>query len=140
MTEKIEYISPERDEKFIIADVSTELDEHKNMIQKRVAARHFMDMEMFYVNDITHMDVNSSQIFSPNTSLIPFIDHDEAVRAGMATNMQRQAVPLMHNDAPLVGTGLEYDIAAMTYAVINAEEEGEVIYVDGKRVKVKYKK
>jgi len=140
LSEKIEYISPECDEKYIIADVSTQLDEDKNIMQKRVAARHFIDMEMFYVNDITHMDVNSSQIFSPNTSLIPFIDHDEAVRAGMATNMQRQAVPLLHNDAPLVGTGLEYDIAAMTYAVIAAEEEGEVIYVDGKRVKVKYKK
>jgi DNA-directed RNA polymerase subunit beta len=140
LSEKIEYISPERDEKFIIADVSTQLDEHKNITQKRVAARHFMDMEMFYVNDITHMDVNSSQIFSPNTSLIPFIDHDEAVRAGMATNMQRQAVPLLNNDAPLVGTGLEADVAAMTYAVIAADDEGEVIYVDGKRVKVKYKK
>jgi DNA-directed RNA polymerase subunit beta len=140
LSEKIEYISPERDEKFIIADVSTQLDEHKNIMQKRVAARHFMDMEMFYVNDITHMDVNSSQIFSPNTSLIPFVDHDEAVRAGMATNMQRQAVPLLNNDAPLVGTGLETDIAARTYAVVTASEDGEVIYVDGKRVKVKYKK
>lgn len=140
LSEKIEYISPERDEKFIIADVSTQLDADKNIMQKRVAARHFMDMEMFYVNDITHMDVNSSQIFSPNTSLIPFVDHDEAVRAGMATNMQRQAVPLLHNDAPLVGTGLEHDIAAMTYAVISADDEGEVIFVDGKRVKVKYKK
>jgi DNA-directed RNA polymerase subunit beta len=120
LSERIEYISPERDEKFTIADVSTELDEHKNIMQKRVAARHFMNMEMFHINDITHMDVNSSQIFSPNTSLIPFVDHDEAVRAGMATNMQRQAVPLMYNDAPLVGTGLEYDIAAMTYAVVTA--------------------
>jgi DNA-directed RNA polymerase subunit beta len=124
----------------VIADVATLIDENKNIMEKRVAARHFMDMEMFYVNDITHMDVNSSQIFSPNTSLIPFIDHDEAVRAGMATNMQRQAVPLLFNDAPLVGTGLETDIAAMTYAVISADDEGEVIYVDGKRVKVKYKK
>jgi len=140
LSEEIEFISPERDEKFTIADVSTDLDEHKNIMQKRVAARHFMNMEMFHVNDITHMDVNSSQIFSPNTSLIPFIDHDEAVRAGMATNMQRQAVPLMNNDAPLVGTGLEHDIAARTYAVISASEEGEVIYVDGKRVKVKHKK
>lgn len=140
LSERIEFISPERDEKFIIADVATQLDENKNIMEKRVAARHFMDMEMFYVNDITHMDVNSSQIFSPNTSLIPFIDHDEAVRAGMATNMQRQAVPLLFNDAPLVGTGLETDIAAMTYAVISADDDGEVIYVDGKRVKVKYKK
>lgn len=140
LTETVEYISPEYDEKYIVADIATPLDEKKNILSKRVAARHLMDMEMFYVNDITHVDVNSSQIFSPNTSLVPFVDHDEAVRAGMATNMQRQAVPLMRNEAPLVGTGLEADIAAMTYAVIQAEEEGEVIYVDGKRIKVKYKK
>lgn len=140
LTEEIEYISPEYDEKYIVADVSTTLDENKNIMDKRVAARHLMDMEMFYVNDITHVDVNSSQIFSPNTSLVPFVDHDEAVRAGMATNMQRQAVPLLRNEAPLVGTGLEADIAAMTYAVIRADGEGEVIYVDGKRIKVKYQK
>ena len=140
LTEEIEYISPEYDEKYIVADIATTLDENKNMMDKRVAARHLMDMEMFYVNDITHVDVNSSQIFSPNTSLVPFVDHDEAVRAGMATNMQRQAVPLLRNEAPLVGTGLEADIAAMTYAVIRADGEGEVIYVDGKRIKVKYQK
>lgn len=140
LTEEIEYISPEFDEKYIVADISTPLDENKNIMDKRVAARHLMDMEMFYVNDITHVDVNSSQIFSPNTSLVPFVDHDEAVRAGMATNMQRQAVPLLRNEAPLVGTGLEADIAAMTYAVIKADADGEVIYVDGKRIKIKYTK
>ena len=140
LTEEIEYISPEYDEKYIVADISTPLDENKNIMDKRVAARHLMDMEMFYVNDITHVDVNSSQIFSPNTSLVPFVDHDEAVRAGMATNMQRQAVPLLRNEAPLVGTGLEADIAAMTYAVIKADADGEVIYVDGKRIKIKYTK
>ncbi len=140
LTRKIEYISPERDEKYVIADISTQIDDDMNITQKRVAARHFVDMEMSYVNNITHMDVNSSQIFSPNTSLIPFVDHDEAVRAGMATNMQRQAVPLLYNEAPQVGTGLEHDIASMTYALIRAEEDGEVIYADGKRIKVKYKK
>jgi DNA-directed RNA polymerase subunit beta len=61
-----------------------------------------MEMEMFHVNDITHMDVNPSQIFSANTSLIPFVDHDDAVRAAMGTNMQRQAVPLIKPEAPLV--------------------------------------
>ena len=99
-----------------------------------------MTMEIFYVNDVTHVDVNPSQIFSPNTSIIPFVDHDDAVRAAMGTNMQRQATPLVKPEAPLVGTGLEADIAPMTYAVVAAEEDGEVIYVDGKRVKVAYKK
>ncbi len=140
VSEEVEYISPEYDEKYIIADISTPIDEYGNITEKRVPGRHFMTMEMFYVNDVTHVDVNPSQIFSPNTSIIPFVDHDDAVRASMGTNMQRQAVPLLKPEPPLVGTGLEGDIAAMTYAVIKADGPGEVIYVDGKRVKVKYTK
>lgn len=138
LSDVVEYISPEYDEKFVIADISIPLDEHKNIMQKRVPARHFMTMEMFYVNDITYVDVNPSQIFSPNTSIIPFVDHDDAVRASMGTNMQRQATPLIKPEAPLVGTGLESDIAKMSYALKLAEWDGEVTYVDGKRVKVKY--
>ena len=138
-TGEIEYISPEMDEKCVIADATTPLDEHNNILSTRVAARHFSEMETFHVNDITHMDVNLSQIFSPNTSLIPFVDHNDAVRASVATNQQRQALPLLKNDAPLVGTGLERDIVRMTHAVIKAEADGEVIYVDGGSVKVKYK-
>ncbi|MEF2175282.1 MAG: DNA-directed RNA polymerase subunit beta [Candidatus Absconditabacteria bacterium] len=139
LTEEIEYISPEFDEKYVIADITIPLDEHKNILSKRVPGRHFMDMEIFHVNDVTHVDVNPSQIFSPNTSLIPFVEHDDAVRAAMGTNMQRQAVPLIKPTSPLVGTGMESDIAGMTYACIRAEDQGEVIYVDGKRVRVKYK-
>ena len=135
----IDWIWPEMDEKVIIADATTPIDENGNILTKRVAWRHYMEMEMFHVNDITHMDVNPSQIFSANTSLIPFVDHDDAVRAAMGTNMQRQAVPLIKPEAPLVWTGLEWDVAEMTYAVIKAEDEGEVIYVDWSRVKVKYK-
>src|SRR5690606_1915017 len=65
--------------------------------------------------------------------------HNDAVRAAVATNQQRQALPLLRNDRPLVGTGLEKDILAMTHAIITADAAGEVIYVDGKRIKVKYK-
>jgi len=139
LTGEVEYISPEMDEKYIIADITVPLDEYGNILQKRVPARYFMDMEMFHVNDITHVDVNPSQIFSANTSIIPFVDHDDAVRAAMGTNMQRQAVPLIKPEAPLVWTGLEWDIADGSYAVIKAEDEGEVIYVDWNRIKVKYK-
>ncbi|MBS8121791.1 DNA-directed RNA polymerase subunit beta [Candidatus Vampirococcus lugosii] len=138
LTDEIEYISPEYDEKYIIADVTILLDEYKNIKTKRLPARHFTNMEMFHVNDITHIDVNPSQVLSANTSLIPFVEYDDAVRAAMGTNMQRQTLPLIKPEAPLVGTGLEGDIADMTYAVIKAEEDGEVIYVDGNRVKVNY--
>ncbi len=104
LTGEVEYISPEYDEKYIIADISTPVDEWNNILIKRVPGRHFMNMEIFYVRDITHVDVNPSQIFSPNTSIIPFVDHDDAVRASMGTNMQRQAVPLVKPEAPFVGT------------------------------------
>jgi len=140
LTETIEYISPEYDEKYIIADISTPIDPFWNIEVKRVPGRHFMTMELFYVNDVTHVDVNPSQIFSPNTSIIPFVDHDDAVRASMGTNMQRQAVPLIKPEAPFVWTWLEWDIAEMTYACIKADENWEVVYLDGKKVKVNYKK
>lgn len=136
---EIEYISPEFDERVFIADPTTPIDDYNNIREPRVAARHFSEMGTFHVNEITHMDVSLSQIFSPNTSLIPFVDHNDAVRASIATNQQRQALPLLKMETPLVWTGLERDIVQMTSAVIKAEADWEVIYVDWKRVKVKYK-
>jgi DNA-directed RNA polymerase subunit beta len=138
-TGEVDFISPEMDEKVYIADATTPLDDHNNLINKRVAGRHFDDMKVYHVSDMTHIDVNPSQIFSPNTSLIPFVNHNDAVRAAVATNQQRQALPLLKNDKPLVWTWLERDILAMTHAVIVADGAWEVIYVDGKRIKVKYK-
>lgn len=138
-TGDVDFISPEMDEKVYIADATTTLDAYNNLTSKRVAGRHFDDMKVFHVSDMTHIDVNPSQIFSPNTSLIPFVNHNDAVRAAVATNQQRQALPLLKNDRPLVGTWLEKDILAMTHAIITADAVGEVIYVDGKRIKVKYK-
>lgn len=138
-TDEIEYISPEMDEKTVIADVTSPVDEWWNIKTNRVAARHFTEMATFHINEVTHMDVNLSQIFSPNVAVIPFVDHNDAVRASIATSQQRQAVPLLRNEAPLVGTGQEKAIMAMTNAVILAEADGEVVYVDWKRVKVKYK-
>jgi DNA-directed RNA polymerase subunit beta len=138
-TDEIEYISPEMDEKTVIADATSPIDEYNNIRAKRVAARHYTEMETFHINDVTHMDVNLSQIFSPNVSVIPFVDHNDAVRASIATSQQRQALPLLKNSSPLVGTGQEREVVRMTNAVILAEDDGEVIYVDGKRIKIKYK-
>jgi DNA-directed RNA polymerase subunit beta len=138
-THEIEYISPEMDEHTVIADATSPIDEFNNIRAKRVAARHYTEMETFHINDVTHMDVNLSQIFSPNVNIIPFVDHNDAVRASIATSQQRQALPLLKNDAPYVGTGQEREIVKMTNAVVLAEDDGEVVYVDGKRIKVKYK-
>ncbi len=138
-TDEIDFISPELDEKCYIADATSPYDQFQNITAKRVAGRHFTEMEMFHYNDITHIDVNPSQIFSANTSLIPFVNHNYDVRTNVASNQQRQGLPLLKNDAPLVGTWLEGDILKMTNAVILAEDDGEVAYVDGKRIKVKYR-
>jgi DNA-directed RNA polymerase subunit beta len=104
VTDEVEYISPELDEHYFIADATAETDKYNNITTKRVAARHFDEMITLHVKDITHVDVNPSQIFSPNTSLIPFLDHNDAVRASMGTNQHRQGLPLLRNDVPLVGT------------------------------------
>jgi DNA-directed RNA polymerase subunit beta len=88
-TSEVEYISPELDEKCCIADATTPIDAYNNITEVRVAARQFTEMGMFHVGDITHIDVNPSQIFSPNTSLIPFVDHNDAVRASIATHQWR---------------------------------------------------
>ena len=138
ITQEVEYISPELDEKYFIADATASTDKYGNITSKRVAARHFDEMITLHVKDITHVDINPSQIFSPNTSLIPFLDHNDAVRASMWTNQHRQWLPLLKNDAPLVWTWLE-NMVKHTHAVILAESDWEVVYLDGKRIKVKYK-
>lgn len=89
-TDEVEYISPEMDEKYIVADVTTTIDEHNNILNTRVPGRHFTQMDLFHQSDITHIDVNPSQIFSANTGLIPFVNHNDAVRAMMGTNQHRQ--------------------------------------------------
>lgn len=136
---EIDFISPEQDEKYFIADASTSADDFWNITETRVSARHFDQIVTLHVKDITHMDLDPSQLFSPNTSLIPFIANDDAVRASMGTNQHRQALPLLENDAPLVGTGLESTLLHGTHYVMKAEDKWEVIYVDARRVKVKYK-
>jgi len=138
VSDEVEYISPELDEKYFIADATTSTDDYWNITSKRVAARHFDEMVTLHVKDITHVDVNPSQIFSPNTSLIPFLDHNDAVRASMGTNQNRQWLPLLKNDVPLVWTWLE-NMVKKTHVVILSEADWEVVYVDGKRIKVKYK-
>lgn len=140
VSKESEYISPEKDEKYVIADITIPLDNNKNILAKRIPGRHHYDIKIYHVNDITHVDVDPSCIFSANTSSIPFVDHNDPVRALMGTNMQRQAVPLIRPEAPYVWTWIEWDIAERTYAVKKAEDDGKVIQVDGKKIKIKYKK
>ena len=93
---------------------------------------------MYILTDLQYMDVAPAQIVSAAAALIPFLEHDDANRALMGSNMQRQAVPLLRPEAPIVGTGMEGKIAHDSSAVIVAEDNGVVEYVDANKVVVKY--
>ncbi len=132
--DEIEYMTADQEENCIIAQASALLDEHNMFIEPICWARHRGESLKIETEKVTHMDVSSKQLVSIVTGLIPFLEHDDANRALMGSNMQRQAVPLLKTDAPLVGTGLEARSARDSGAVIVAEEDGAVDYVDGLKI------
>jgi len=131
VTEEIEYMTADLEEKCIIAQASAPLDQYHMFEEPIVWARYRGEPLKIESEKVTHMDVSSKQLVSVVTALIPFLEHDDANRALMGSNMQRQAVPLLKTDAPIVGTGMEKRIARDSGAVIIAEEGGVVEYVDG---------
>ncbi len=131
VTDEIEYMTADQEEKSIIAQASAALDEHRMFEEPIIWARYRTEPLKIEADKVTHMDVSSKQLVSVITGLIPFLEHDDANRALMGSNMQRQAVPLLKTDAPIVGTGLERRVAKDSGAVIVAEEDGVVEYVDG---------
>lgn len=134
VTEEIEYMTADQEEKSVIAQASASLDEHHMFVEPIVWARFRGEPLKIESEKVTHMDVSSKQLVSVVTGLIPFLEHDDANRALMGSNMQRQAVPLLKTDAPLVGTGLEMRTARDSGAVLLAEEDGVVEYVDGFKI------
>ena len=129
VTEEIEYMTADQEERCVIAQASAPLDEF-NMFKDSICwARYRGDPLEIESSRVTHMDVSPKQLVSIVTGLIPFLEHDDANRALMGSNMQRQAVPLLKPDAPIVGTGLEARAARDSGAVIIAEEDGTVDYV-----------
>ncbi len=131
VTEEIEYMTADQEEKSVIAQASAGLDENKMFIESIVWARHKREPLKIEAEKVSHVDVSSKQLVSVITGLIPFLEHDDANRALMGSNMQRQAVPLLIPDAPIVGTGLEKRVARDSGAVLIAEEDGTVEFVDG---------
>jgi len=131
VTEEIEYMTADQEEKSVIAQASAALDKHHMFVEPIVWARFRGEPLKIESERVTHMDVSSKQLVSVVTGLIPFLEHDDANRALMGSNMQRQAVPLLKTDAPLVGTGLEMRTARDSGAVLLAEEDGIIEYVDG---------
>ena len=131
VTDEIEYQTADLEERCVIAQASAPLDEFNMFKEELCLARYKGESLEVDVSTVTHMDVSSKQLVSIVTGLIPFLEHDDANRALMGSNMQRQAVPLLKTDAPLVGTGLELRAARDSGAVVVAEENGIVEYVDG---------
>lgn len=136
VTDEIEYMTADQEAEYVITQASTALDEH-HMFKENLCWAHQRGEPMeIETSKITHMDVSSKQLVSIVAGLIPFLEHDDANRALMGSNMQRQAVPLLRPDAPIVGTGLEGRSARDSGAVIVALEDGVVEYVDGYKIVV----
>lgn len=135
---KIKYLSAEEEDDARIAQANAPLDDKGNLINERVKARETGDFPVLDKNDVEFMDIAPNQIVGLSASLIPFLEHDDANRALMGSNMQRQAVPLIVPQVPIVGTGLEGRAARDSRLQITAEGEGVVEYVDANEIHVRY--
>ncbi len=136
--EAVIYLSAEEEEKNTIAQANAPFDEKGNFLSKKIKARFEGDFPLVEPEKLTLMDVAPNQIASIAASLIPFLEHDDANRALMGSNMMRQAVPLMRPEAPIVGTGLEARVASDSRVLFNAEGDGVVEYVDAETITIRY--
>ena len=134
VTDEIEYMTADVEQNCVIAQSSAPLDEFNMFKEKICWARYKGESLEIETSKVTHMDVSSKQLVSVITGLIPFLEHDDANRALMGSNMQRQAVPLLKPDAPIVGTGVEARAAKDSGAVVIAEENGVIDFVDGSKI------
>ncbi|MCX6274093.1 MAG: DNA-directed RNA polymerase subunit beta [Bacteroidetes bacterium] len=132
------YLTAEEEDNKVIAQANANIDEHGKFKDAKVKARYLGDFPLLEPEKINLMDVAPNQIASIAASMIPFLEHDDANRALMGSNMQRQAVPLLRAEAPIVGTGLEGRIAQDSRVLINAEGEGVVEYVDSNEITIRY--
>jgi len=134
VTSEIVYLTADEEENYVIAQANAPLDENGRFVGERVEARYGEEILEVPVERVDYMDVSPKQVFSVATSLIPFLENDDANRALMGANMQRQAVPLIKTEAPLVGTGLEYKAAKDSGAVVVSKKPGVVKSVSADRI------
>ena len=132
------YLTAEEEEDKIIAQANTKLADDGNFINERIKVRYLADYPITDKTDVDLIDIAPNQIASIAASLIPFLEHDDANRALMGSNMMRQAVPLLNAEAPIVGTGLEARVARDSRVLINAEGDGIVEYVDANEIRIRY--
>jgi DNA-directed RNA polymerase subunit beta len=137
VTRTIEYLTADDEEKHTIAQANAKINQDGKLTDSRVTARRGSAIVLAPPDKVDYMDVSPKQIVSVATALIPFLEHDDSNRALMGSNMQRQAVPLLKTEAPLVGTGMEYRAAIDSGAVVVAREAGEVQSVTGEAIVVK---
>ena len=138
ITDEIEYFDANEEEKFIIAHAGVKTDSSGKIIEDKIPARIRGEAGVANRDEVDYLDVSSRQPFSVATSLIPFLEHDDANRALMGSNMQRQAVPIVSPEAPIIGTGLEEKVARDSGMLVVAEGSGIVESVDGAQISVKY--
>ena len=134
----IVYLSADDEEAFKVAQADSPLDEHNHFVHQRVEVRDGERFEEVEPDMVDYMDVSPRQIVSVATSLIPFLEHDDANRALMGSNMQRQAVPVLRPEVPLVGTGMERPAAHDSGQVVFARQDGEVLSATGEAISVRY--
>ncbi len=134
VTEKIDYLTADVEDRYHIAQANAPLDKKGHFIDDRVPCRYRGDFPKVAPGKVDYMDVSPRQLVSVAAALIPFLEHDDANRALMGSNMQRQAVPLLQTEAPLVGTGFEYQVARDSGATVIAKARGTVKHVDAKEI------
>ena len=134
---EIEYLTADIEEHFNIAQANVALKENSDFAGKSISCRRRADFPFCAPEEVHYVDMSPMQVVSVSTALIPFLEHDDANRALMGSNMQRQAVPLLVNERPLVGTGIEFRAAYDSRACVIAKEDGEVVDVSGKEITVK---
>jgi len=137
VTSEIVYLTADDEDRFVIAQANAKLDEDGRFASNRVICRYYYDTVMRHPNEVDFMDVSPKQLVSVATALIPFLENDDANRALMGANMQRQAVPLLQTEAPLVGTGLEKKAAIDSGAVAVCLADGEVVRVTSSEIFVR---
>jgi len=138
VTDEVEYLNAEQEDKYIIAQANSKLDNRNKFIDENVSCRFKGDYVFHTSEEIHFMDVAPTQIVSGAAALIPFLEHDDANRALMGSNMQRQAVPLLRPSSPIVGTGMEAKVARDSRTCIVAERAGVVESVNGDKIIVQY--
>jgi len=137
VTDEIEYLSADQEDRYFIAQCNEPLDKNGKFVNEYITARKRSDYPLIKATDVQYMDVSPRQIVSVAASLIPFLEHDDANRALMGSNMQRQAVPLLRTQTPLIGTGLERKVAEDAGAVVKARNPGTVTYADCEKMIIK---